>query len=289
MSLIEHLYELRYRLFWAGVAVLIGAIIGFIWFGVKIGPIQSLGQIMTDPYCKLPAGQRVSFDGKPCGLLQTQPFEAFTIRLKIGIAAGFVLTSPMWLYQIWAFITPGLYRKERKFALTFVLSAAALFTMGAVMAYLVFPTALKVLSSVGGGQFVTAFAATSYVSFMLNLLLIFGASFELPLLVVMLNLIGVLKYEKLKRWRRGMIFGLFVFAAFATPGQDPISMTTLAGGLTLLLEVAIQISRIHDRNKARGRVDEGWDGLSDDEPSPLGPVDRAEPSVPEYHSYDDAT
>jgi sec-independent protein translocase protein TatC len=285
MSLIEHLYELRHRLALAAVAIVIGAILGFLWFATKVGPIPSLGTLMTDPYCALPATQRASFTGKPCGLLQTQPFEAFTIRLKIGIAAGFVLTSPAWLYQIWSFITPGLYRKEKKFALTFVTCAVVLFTMGAVMAYLVFPTALKVLSSVGGGQFVTAFAATSYVSFMLNLLLIFGASFELPLLVVMLNRIGVLKYDKLKRWRRGMIFGLFVFAAFATPGQDPISMSALAGGLTLLLEVAIQLSRIHDRRKAQDRVDEGWDGLSDDEASPLHP---AEP-VAEYPSYDDAT
>lgn len=295
MSLIEHLYELRYRLGLAALAILLGAIIGFIWFGVTIGPIPSLGKIMTDPYCRLPASTRVSFDGKPCGLLQTQPFEAFSIRLKIGIAAGIVLMSPAWLYQVWAFITPGLYRKERKFALTFVSCAVVLFTMGAVMAYLVFPTALKVLSSVGGGQFVTAFAATSYVSFMLNLLAIFGASFELPLLVVMLNMIGVLKYQKLKHWRRGMIFGLFVFAAFATPGQDPVSMITLAGGLTLLLELAIQIARVHDRRKDQKRVDEGWDGLSDDEPSPLGPVGRVEdatpiePVTPEPISYDDAT
>jgi sec-independent protein translocase protein TatC len=286
MSLIEHLYELRHRIALAALAIILGSILGFLWFTVTVGPIPSLGTLMTSPYCNLPTNLRVDFGGQKCGLLQTQPFEAFKIRLEIGIAAGFVLTSPVWLYQIWAFITPGLYRKERKFAVTFVTAAVVLFSLGAVMAYLVFPTALKVLSSVGGGQFLTAFAATSYVSFMLNLLLIFGASFELPLLVVMLNRIGVLPYDKLKRWRRGMIFGLFVFAAFATPGQDPISMIALAGGLTLLLEVAVQLSRVHDRRKNQQRVDEGWDGLSDDEASPLTPV---EPVTDEHHSYDDAT
>jgi sec-independent protein translocase protein TatC len=284
MTLIEHLYELRRRMGFAALAVLAGAIIGFLWFAYHIGPIPSLGQLMNDPYCHLPAGQRVSFPGRPCALLQTQPFEGFMIRLKVGIAAGFVLTSPAWLYQVWAFITPGLYRKERRFALTFVTSAVLLFSAGALMAYLVVPEALKVLSNVGGSEFITALAATAYVSFMLNLLVIFGVSFELPLLVVMLNRVGVLKYEKLKRWRRGMIFGLFVFAAFATPGQDPISMTVLAGGLTVLLEVAVQISRVHDRRKERERVDDGFAGLDDDEASPM-PQAPAE----DYHSYDDAT
>lgn len=286
MTLIEHLYELRRRLGFAALAVIAGGIVGFLWFNYRVGPIPSLGQLMNGPYCHLPPSQRVQFAGRGCALLQTQPFEGFLIRLKVGVAAGVVLTSPVWLYQLWAFITPGLYRKERKFAVTFVTSAVVLFAGGAVMAYLVVPEALKVLSNVGGSEFVTALAATSYVGFMLNLLVIFGVSFELPLLVVMLNMVGVLKYEKLRRWRRYMIFGLFVFAAFATPGQDPISMTALAGGLTILLELAVQISRVHDRRKAQERVDEGWDGLSDDEASPL---ETPEPVVNEPFSYDDVT
>jgi sec-independent protein translocase protein TatC len=292
MTVVEHLYELRYRLGLALLVVLAGSVIGFIWFAVKIGPIPTLGDLMNRPYCALPASERAAFTGHTCALLQTQPFEAIMIRLKIGIAAGIVLTSPLWLYQIWSFITPGLYAKERKFALIFVTCAAALFAGGAVMAYVVLPEALRVLSNVGGGNFVTALAANEYVSFMLNLLLIFGVSFELPLLVVMLNRVGVLKYEKLRKWRRGIIFGLFVFAAFATPGQDPISMTALAGGLTVLFEIAVQIARLHDRRLAQRRVAEGWDGLSDDEASatpttgdtpadPVDPVDSA--------SYDDAT
>ncbi len=286
MTLIEHLYELRYRLALAALAVLLGSIAGFLWFYYRVGPVPSLGQLMNEPYCALPVDQRATFAGHGCALLQTQPFEGFMIRLKVGIAAGFVLTSPAWLYQVWAFITPGLYRKERKFALVFVSVAVLLFCAGAVMAYVVLPEALRVLSNVGGGNFVTALAATAYVSFMINLLIIFGVSFELPLLVVMLNRVGVLKYDKLRRWRRGMIFGLFVFAAFATPGQDPISMCALAGGLTLLLEVAVQISRVHDKRKARDRVEEGWDGLDDDEASPMP---KAEPVPEEPFSYDDAT
>lgn len=287
MTLIEHLYELRRRLGFAALAVIVGGIIGFLWFAYRVGPIPSLGQLMNGPYCDLPVNQRVSFNGHGCALLQTQPFEGFVIRLKVGVAAGVVLMSPVWLYQVWAFITPGLYRKERKFAVTFVSAAVVLFAGGAVMAYLVLPKALKVLSNVGGSEFVTALAATNYVSFMLNLLLIFGVSFELPLLVVMLNLVGVLKYEKLRRWRRYMIFGLFVFAAFATPGSDPVSMIALAGGLTVLLELAVQIARIHDRRLDQQRIDEGWDGLSDDEASPMPAA--PEPIEPEPFSYDDVT
>jgi sec-independent protein translocase protein TatC len=284
MTLIEHLYELRRRLGFAALAVLVGAILGFLWFAYRVGPIPSLGQLMNDPYCALPASQRATFQGHGCALLQTEPFEGFKIRLKVGIAAGFVLSSPVWLLQIWSFITPGLYKKERKFATSFVTSAVILFAGGAVMAYVVLPEALKVLSNVGGAQFVTALAATAYVGFMLNLLVIFGVSFELPLLVVMLNLVGVLKYEKLRRWRRGMIFGLFVFAAFATPGQDPISMCALAGGLTLLLEVAVQISRVHDKRKSRQAEQEGWEGLDDDEASPMPTAEPVEPL-----RYDDVT
>ncbi|MBO0841161.1 MAG: twin-arginine translocase subunit TatC [Sciscionella sp.] len=269
MTLVEHLYELRHRLAVALLAVAVGAIGGFLWFQYTLGPIPSLGHLLTEPYCSLPASTRLAVADHSCALLQTQPFEAFMIQLQVGIAVGAVLASPIWLYQLWAFITPALRAKERKFALAFVGCAVVLFVAGAVLAYLVVPEALKVLTHFGGGQFVTALAGNDYVSFVLLLLVIFGVSFELPLLVVMLNLAGVLKYEKLAHWRRGIIFILFVFAAFATPGGDPVSMLALACTLTVLFEIAVQIARVHDKRVAARRVEEGWDGLADDEPTPL--------------------
>ncbi|MPZ79368.1 MAG: twin-arginine translocase subunit TatC [Actinophytocola sp.] len=268
MSLRDHLYELKHRLGLALLGLVVGCIAGFLWFQWRIGPIPSLGEVMTGPYCSLPASARLT--GEECKLLQTQPFEAFLVQFKVGLAAGAVLTCPFWLYQIWAFITPGLYDKERKFTRIFVVLASFLFACGAVLAYYVVPKGLAVLVSFGGDQFTTALVASQYISFILVMLLIFGVSFELPLLITMLNRIGMLPYRNLKKWRRGIIFTLFVFAAIATPGTDPIGMLALAGAMTVLFEVAVQIARVHDRKKARQAVADGW---GDPEDSDLEPED----------------
>ncbi|EHR51081.1 twin arginine targeting protein translocase subunit TatC [Saccharomonospora marina XMU15] len=267
MTLIEHIYEFRRRLGFALLALVAGGIVGFLWFSNRVGPIPSLGDLVTGPYCAIPPEQRFPKE-PPCRLLQTVPFEAFMIQLKVGLTAGAVLFAPAWLYQLWAFIAPGLYSKERKYALTFVGFASVLFACGVVLAYFMVPHALELLTNFGGGAFDTWFTGDKYVSFVISLLLIFGVSFELPLLVVMLNRVGVVRYEQLKKWRRGIIFILFVFAAFVTPA-DPFSMIALAGALTLLFEFALQLTRLHDRKRDRHRAEEGWDRLADDEAAPF--------------------
>src|SRR5262245_42775322 len=201
MTLRDHLYELRHRLGLALLALVGGCIFGFLWFQWRIGPIPSLGHLLTGPYCALSAPPRLEFEDGKCALLQTQPFEAFLVQFKVGLAAGAVVTSPFWLYQIWAFITPGLYANERRFTRIFVFLASFLFACGAVLAYFVVPKGLQVLVSFGGDQFIAALAANEYISFVLVMLLIFGVSFELPLLITMLNRIGVLPYRNLKKWR----------------------------------------------------------------------------------------
>jgi sec-independent protein translocase protein TatC len=286
MTLMEHLRELRYRLVVALVAVAAGGVVGFIWWGVSPFGLPSLGDLLTAPYCGLPPTLRLTPNPGRCQLLQTAPFEVFTLRMQVGLAAGAVLTAPIWVYQLWAFITPGLYAKERKFAVTFVGTASVLFAGGAVLAYYVVPTGLSFLANLGGGQFITALTGQAYIGFLLTMLVVFGLTFELPLLVVMLNRVGVLPYEKLKRWQRGILFGIFVLAAVATPGNDPISMLALAGALIVLFEASVLIARAHDRAVARRQAELGWANLDPDQPSPLNhqvePVPPEEPT-PRYH------
>ena len=273
MSLMQHLYELRRRLFYATLAILVGTVIGFIWYTLGIPSIglPSLGDILIRPYCAVPPSHRLIINGDPhsCAFLATTAFSQITVRMQAGLLAGLALSSPFWLHQLWAFVTPALYSKEKRFARIFVSTAAVLFIAGAVIAYFVIGKALEVLLGFGGDTAVAALSPDAYFTFLLGVLLIFGLSMELPLLLVMLNFAGVLQGAKLAKIRRYAWFGLVVFTAFVVPGNDPISMGVLALVLIVLYEVAVVVSKSHDKRKAIAASASGFEGLSDDEASPM--------------------
>jgi sec-independent protein translocase protein TatC len=273
MSLVGHLTELRNRLLKALLALAIGTVIGFLWYD------RGLLTFLSEPYCALPSDLRALSDGD-CRLVVLDFFGGVLLRLKIGVIAGAVLSSPIWLYQLWAFITPGLKRHERRYAVVFVAASTLLFALGTLMAYVTL--GLEMLLGLAGDEVAFQLTAPDYLGFVLSLLVAFGLSFELPLIAVALNLVGILSHATLAKARRWIYFLTVVFAAFITPTQDPFTMLAMAVPMALLFEVAIQIARVVDRRRARRAAVEGFHDVSDDAASPLD----ARPSVLEPEQYD---
>jgi sec-independent protein translocase protein TatC len=261
MTLVEHLKELRRRLLIAFIAVGLASLLVAIW------GYHEVFDLLRQPYCDVPATKRTG--GAGCDLIFTHPTDAFFVRLKVSLVAGIVLASPVWLYQLWAFVTPGLHRHERRWGTAFVVSSILLFAAGTVLSYLVLGPALDVLLGFAGDGVTPLLEVSQYISFVMSMLIIFGVSFEFPLVLILLNLAGVLSAARLKSWRRAAIFLIFVFAGFATPTQDPFSMLALAAPLCLLYEVAIAVARWNDKRRARADAETSFDDLSDDEASPL--------------------
>ncbi|AKK11079.1 twin-arginine translocase subunit TatC [Corynebacterium uterequi] len=280
MTLVEHLQELRQRLIFAVLFLLVGTIVGFIWYGWAPPGFITLGEIIRGPYCSLPPEYRADLTGDgECRLLATSPMEMFMLRLKVGALAGAVLSSPFWLYQIWAFITPGLLKNERRYTIVFVGLAVTLFVIGAVLAYFVLDFGLLFLTGIGQETQVAAWTGEKYYNLVLTLLVVFGVAFEVPLIIVSLNAIGLLEYAAIRGKRRIVWVLVFIFAALLSPGGDPYSMLALGVSVGLLVEMAFQFCRWND--KRHGMNAEEFADLSDDEASRLdytpAAVDPAEP------------
>lgn len=257
MTLIEHLRELRTRLFRASLAVLAGFIVGFLLS-------EWIMHVLEQPYCALP--QSKDAEGE-CMLLQLGPADVLLLQLRISLWAGLIVASPIWMYQLWAFIAPGLHRHERRYAYAFAAIAAPLFAAGAFLAFFVVRTGLEFLLEIGPDNIQTTLEVGRYFSFVTNLILIFGVAFEFPLIVLMLNFVGLASAKRLLGWWRVAVFAFFAFSAIATPTPDPFGMTALALCLCLLYFAAVGVAFINDRRKRRR--EESFAGLSDDEASPL--------------------
>ncbi|MET9326841.1 twin-arginine translocase subunit TatC [Tsukamurella sp. NPDC003166] len=276
MSIVEHLYELRTRILWSLLAIVLAAVVGFFWYNHSMLGLRPSGELLRGPYCELPESARAEITRTgECRLLATGVFDQFNLRVKVAFATGVLLACPVWLYQIWSFIVPALHRKEKRYTLAFVTMGGVLFLSGAILGYFMIANAFRFLLTVGNETQVTALQGADYFSFVLSVMAIFGVSFELPLFIIALNLVGVLPYAKLKKWRRGLLMSMFIVAAFISQSGDPLTMLVLGLALAVLLELSIQFCRIREKIKRRNAVgSDVFDGELDDEaasPAPSAP------------------
>jgi sec-independent protein translocase protein TatC len=236
MTLIEHLTELRNRLIKSVIAVGIGMVAVFFLY-------DAVFDFLIDPYCE------ISPDGE-CQLLQTDPLEGFSVRLKIAGYGGIALAMPVLLWQIWRFVTPGLYPHEKRYAVPFVVSALILFVLGAGLAYYTLPKALDFLADIGGDNLDQFYSPSKYFTLITYMMLAFGIGFEFPILLVFLQLAGIVDAETLKRGRRFAIVGIVVLVAVITPSGDPYSLLILSVPMYLFYEISIIIGGIVARRRA---------------------------------------
>lgn len=233
MSLVEHLGELRRRLIIAVIALALGAAVGFVLYN----PV--LRQLVA-PYCEV---KRRVDPAASCRLVVTDPLESFSIRLKVSAYLGFIIASPVILWQLWRFITPGLYEREKRYAVPFVVSSIALFLTGAGLALLTFPKALDFFRAFGGSSLELLYTPGKYLGLLVLMMLIFGISFEFPIVLVFLEIAGVLSWRQLAGWRRYAIVAIFVVDAIITPSGDPITLLAMALPMCLFYEASILIGR----------------------------------------------
>jgi sec-independent protein translocase protein TatC len=238
MTLVEHLEELRRRLFISLAAIALGSVVG--WF-----LYDPLLRLMTDPFCEwvrtLPQSQQPP---SGCKLLTLSPIDPVMVKLKVVAILGLFIALPVVLYQLWAFIVPGLTGRERRMAIPFVLSSLALFALGALVAYLTLPKALGFLLGFGGSAITPFLTANSFLSFVLLVALAFGLTFEFPIILIFLTIVGVLSTAKLRSWRRTAILVIAVAAAVITPSADPYSMLAMMVPMVVFYEVAIIVGRL---------------------------------------------
>ncbi|CAA9314433.1 MAG: Twin-arginine translocation protein TatC [uncultured Friedmanniella sp.] len=253
MTLFEHLRELRYRLVVAALAIVIGTTVAWFFRGQLI-------DILLSPYYQAAADLKAKDPDATLQVVNNGIASPFTLAIKVSALAGVILTSPVWLWQLWSFIVPGLLAKEKKWAMLFIAAATPLFCAGVAVGYIVMPKGISVLLGFTEGGVTNLQDINQFLSFLMRIMLVFGAAFLIPLIVLMLNILGVVPARYLSKYRTYVIFGTFIFGAIATPSTDPFSMLALAAPMTILFLAAEIIAHVLDRRKAR-RAAAAGDGL----------------------------
>jgi sec-independent protein translocase protein TatC len=262
MPLMEHIRELRNRLVKICLALIIGTGIGLI-----PAVFDRVWNFVQHPFCSAVINGHTGCHVIGDQLILQGVFDPFMLRVEIAFFFGLIVTSPIWLYQLWAFVAPGLYRREKKWTYLFVGTAVPLFVAGGGLAYYAMSRGLRYLLGLAPVHVLVLPSVSTYLSYFTAMLLGFGLAFELPLLLLMLNMVGILSHAFFKRWRRLMIFAVFVFAGIASPSPDPVTMLLLAVPCLVLVEIAEVIIWMNDRRRAaRPSM---YEGLADDEAAPL--------------------
>jgi sec-independent protein translocase protein TatC len=230
MTLTEHIAELRTRLIVSVAAFAVACVVAFVIY-------PQILSFLKAPYCRVTGPSH-------CPLYVTGPLDGLTLRVKIAAYGGIFLASPVILWELWRFITPGLHRNEKRYAIPFVCASILLFSAGGVLAYFAFAHALQFLGSVGGPSLHQIYDPNKYLSLMVALMAVFGLTFEFPVILVSLELAGVVTPAKLSSWRRWTIVLIVLFAAVVTPSGDPFSMLALAVPLYFFYEISIVIGRL---------------------------------------------
>ena len=242
MPLVEHIREFRSRLIRSMLAIVVGSVAG--WF-----LYDRIIDVLIEPVCQ--PGIHGVAEGKCGALVVSGVIGPLSLKLKVAMFAGLGLAAPVWLYQLWAFLAPGLHRHEKRWTFAFVATGLPLFAIGASLSYLLLPTAVHVLLGLAPNDVSSQVRLDEYLDFVLRMLLVFGLSFELPLLLVLTNLAGILSARRIRRWWRGMVMGILVFAAAATPTGDAYTMCALAVPMIALYLVAVLITTFLDRGRER--------------------------------------
>lgn len=263
MTLMEHFQDLRQRLLIAILVILVGTCVGLLYSKQVIG-------LLEEPYCSVVTSE--SGDGATCGFTLDSPISHIGLYLKISLYMALVGTAPVWLYQLWAFIAPGLHRHERKYAYFFIGIAAPLFLAGAILAYYIVSNGIAWIMILQNEGISIALNLESYINFYISVMMVFGIGFEFPLIMLMLNVMGIVSAKRMRGWWRIVVLVSFTFTAIFTPTPDPFGMTALAICMLALYGVALLIATFNDKRRGVTDTDQ-WD---DDEAADIGSADDVE-------------